>query len=140
MKKVVSPSIKQLQTSTPRNSKPSSTPTAISTTKNLKNLVNGSQLLKSKNSLVGESKRSAPTSLHMSLSLGSAKSFSDISMTRKSLIMEKMGDKDIVKGAFRSFVSRANQSDTEGKPTPMKHVCNIVLCFYLPFTSNLYML
>ncbi|KAF3498101.1 hypothetical protein DY000_02055406 [Brassica cretica] len=47
------------------------------------------------------SPRSYPKSLHMSMSL--APSASDPTSTRKSLIMERMGDKYIVKRAFKTF-------------------------------------
>uniref|UniRef100_A0A7N0ZXQ8 Protein WVD2-like 7 n=1 Tax=Kalanchoe fedtschenkoi TaxID=63787 RepID=A0A7N0ZXQ8_KALFE len=56
----------------------------------------------------GVSRKPTTTSLHMSLNFGSK--FSDsisgstsVTEPRKSLFMEKMGDKDIVKRAFRAF-------------------------------------
>ncbi|KAL0385633.1 UNVERIFIED_CONTAM: protein WVD2-like 7 [Sesamum radiatum] len=121
-KNAASPAAKPLQTSTPRYSKPASTSTPVSASQSLKKKVNGSPLSKSKNSPVGESKRAAPTSLHMSLSLDPGKSSSALSMDRKSLIMEKMGDKDIVKRAFKTFQNRTTVSTTEEKPSPVKSV------------------
>lgn len=97
--------------STSRASKPtSSTPTTSSALKTGTTL--SYSLPKTKNSSVGVSKKVAPTSLHMSLSLGP--SGSDPA-TRKSLIMEKMGDKDIVKRAFKTFQSSYNQLKPSGQ-------------------------
>ncbi|KAK6139268.1 hypothetical protein DH2020_026992 [Rehmannia glutinosa] len=73
-KKVVSPATKPLPAATPRFSKSTSASTPISTSQSLKKKVNGSPFPKSNNSVVGESKRAAPTSLHMSLSLGPSNS------------------------------------------------------------------
>ncbi|KAL0421256.1 UNVERIFIED_CONTAM: protein WVD2-like 7 [Sesamum latifolium] len=121
-KNAVSPAAKPLQTSTPRYSKPASTSTPVSASQSLKKKVNGSPVSKSKNSPVGESKRAAPTSLHMSLSLDPGKSSGALSLDRKSLIMEKMGDKDIVKRAFKAFQNCTSVSTTEEKPSPVKSV------------------
>ncbi|KAK4429904.1 protein WVD2-like 7 [Sesamum alatum] len=121
-KNAVSPAAKPLQASTPRYSKPASTPTPLSVSQSLKKKVNGSPVPKSKNSPVGESRRAAPTSLHMSLSLDPEKSSGALSMARKSLIMERMGDKDIVKRAFKTFQNRTSVSTTEDKPSPVKSV------------------
>lgn len=129
-KKVVSPAAKPLQASTPRYAKPTSISTPISAAQSLKK-VNGSAMPKNKNSQVGESKRAAPTSLHMSLSLGPADSLGALSMTRKSLIMERMGDKDIVKRAFKTFQNRMNGSTTDEKPSTLKHVRNLILNFFV---------
>nr|XP_018627261.1 protein WVD2-like 7 isoform X3 [Nicotiana tomentosiformis] len=70
---------------------------------------NGSTLQRSKNSPTLEKRRVAPTSLHMSLSLGPPNSTASNTTMRKSLIMETMGDKDIVKRAFRAFQNSFNQ-------------------------------
>ncbi|XP_075481846.1 uncharacterized protein LOC142522379 isoform X4 [Primulina tabacum] len=112
--KVASPAVKHSQASTPKYSKPSliSTPTSAS--------LSGKKKLN--RSMVVESKRVAPTSLHMSLSLGPAKSSTPFGMTRKSLIMEKMGDKDIVRRAFKSFQSQINGHPTDGKSSTLKQV------------------
>ncbi|KAM7468601.1 hypothetical protein LguiB_016163 [Lonicera macranthoides] len=105
-KNPVSPTPKPPQISNLRVQKPAPTsmmtPSSLSSTKK----ANVSSLQRSKNSSVG--KRVAATSLHMSISLGSVNSDS-VNTTRSSLIMEKMGDKDIVKRAFKSFQKRLNQ-------------------------------
>ncbi|XP_009780280.1 protein WVD2-like 7 isoform X1 [Nicotiana sylvestris] len=79
--------------------------------------LNGATMQRSKNSPVLESKRAAPTSLHMSLSLSSANSTASNTTMRKSLIMEKMGDKDIVKRAFRAFQNSFSQGRSTGDMT-----------------------
>ncbi|XP_051145838.1 protein WVD2-like 7 [Andrographis paniculata] len=114
--------VKQSETSFPRYSKPLSEPAPTSASKTFRKPVHGSQLASSKNSQVGESRRAAPTSLHMSMNLGSAKSLSAISATRKSLIMEKMRDKDIVKPAFRTFQNQRNDSISDGKHAKVKQM------------------
>ncbi|CAH8312990.1 unnamed protein product [Eruca vesicaria subsp. sativa] len=82
--------------STPRVYKPASKVTSLSTSQSSVKKENGSSLLKNK--------QTAPKSLHMSMSLGpSASDPTALTSTRKSLIMERMGDKDIVKRAFKSF-------------------------------------
>ncbi|XP_010551458.1 PREDICTED: protein WVD2-like 7 isoform X2 [Tarenaya hassleriana] len=70
-------------------------------------------------------KQTAPKSLHMSLSLGpSGSDPTALATTRKSLIMERMGDKDIVKRAFKTFQKSFDQlnSSTDGKKTAPKQV------------------
>ena len=85
--------------STPKPSKPDMTKLAKSTTRSaVKD--SGYTPLISKKAATPESKRVFPTSLHMSLSYGPTNSDPT---TRKSLIMESMGDKDIVKRAFKAF-------------------------------------
>lgn len=56
--------------------------------------------------------RTAPMSLHLSMSMNSVNSDTASSVTssrRRSLFMEQMGDKDIVKRAFKTFQNRVNQ-------------------------------
>ncbi|KAL7091572.1 hypothetical protein ACP275_12G113700 [Erythranthe tilingii] len=128
-KKVISPSPKSLQaSSTPKFTKPISISTPISASSK-KKVSNGSQsqLSKSRNIPVREIKRVAPTSLHMSLSLGPGNSLSGLPMTRKSLIMEQMGDKDIVKRAFKTFQNGTNVSTSDEKLTATKHVSSAPL-------------
>ncbi|EYU28656.1 hypothetical protein ABFS82_12G111200 [Erythranthe guttata] len=128
-KKVISPSPKSLQaSSTPKFTKPISISTPISASSK-KKVSNGSQsqLSKSRNIPVREIKRVAPTSLHMSLSLGPGNSLSGLPLTRKSLIMEQMGDKDIVKRAFKTFQNRTNVSTSDEKLTATKHVSSAPL-------------
>ncbi|XVE84980.1 hypothetical protein DITRI_Ditri17bG0055200 [Diplodiscus trichospermus] len=109
-KKPGSPLTKTPQFFTPRASKPTSTPTTSSASRTPKTGTTSSYSLpKTKNS-VAESKKVAPGSLHVSLSLGPFGSGPpSLAATRKSLIMEKMGDKDIVKRAFKTFQSNYNQ-------------------------------
>lgn len=118
-KKVVTPPSKPLPAATPKYVKPTSISSPIS--QSVRKKVNNSAPPKMKSSQAGQSKRVAPTSLHMSLSLGPADSLGALPM-RKSLIMESMGDKDIVKRAFKSFQNRTNGLATNVKPTTIKHV------------------
>lgn len=76
---------------------------------------NGSLLPKSKTTLGGY-RKSVPTSLHMSLSLDPVNSGASFTTARKSLIMEKMGDKEIVRRAFKTFQNSINglRSSTDG--------------------------
>ncbi|XWS63602.1 hypothetical protein CRYUN_Cryun06bG0114600 [Craigia yunnanensis] len=127
-KKPTSPVTKTPQFFTSRASKPTSTPTtsSASRTPSKTGTTLSFSLPKTKNPSVGESKKVAPRSLHMSLSLGPSGSDpaslaatrkslitekipASLAATRKSLIMEKMGDKDIVKRAFKTFQSNYNQ-------------------------------
>ncbi|KAE8688299.1 putative Formin-like protein 8 [Hibiscus syriacus] len=110
-KKPASPVIKTPQVTTSRASKPTLTPTSSAPRTRLKA---GTTLsyssIKSKNSSVEQSKKVTPRSLHMSLSLDpSSPGPASLPATRKSLFMEKMGDKDIVKRAFKTFQSSYNQ-------------------------------
>ncbi|CAH8358841.1 unnamed protein product [Eruca vesicaria subsp. sativa] len=80
----------------PRVYKPASKFTSLSTSQ--------SSAKKEHLSSVFRNKQTAPKSLHMSVSLGpSASDPTALTSTRKSLIMERMGDKDIVKRAFKTF-------------------------------------
>ncbi|XP_007044467.2 PREDICTED: protein WVD2-like 4 isoform X1 [Theobroma cacao] len=111
-KKPASPVTKTPQFSTPKASKPTSTPTTPSASRTpLKTKTTSSYSLpKTKIPSMGESKKVVPRSLHMSLSLGPSDSgLVSLPATRKSLIMEKMGDKDIVKRAFKTFQSNYHQ-------------------------------
>ncbi|XVF02352.1 hypothetical protein REPUB_Repub04eG0168100 [Reevesia pubescens] len=111
-KKPASPVTKRPQFSTPKASKPTSTPTTSSASRTPSKTGNSLSysLPKTKNPSVVESKKVAPRSLHMSLSLGPPGSGpASLAATRKSLIMEKMGDKDIVKRAFKTFQNNYNQ-------------------------------
>ncbi|MCD7463639.1 hypothetical protein HAX54_050976 [Datura stramonium] len=79
--------------------------------------LNDATLQRSINSPVLENKRIAPTSLHMSLSLSSPNSTASTNTMRKSVFMEKMGDKDIVKRAFRAFQNSFSQGRSGGDVT-----------------------
>ncbi|XP_071927400.1 uncharacterized protein [Coffea arabica] len=109
-KKVVSPATrtspvtKLPQLSTPKLSKSTMIPASISTTKK----VSGSSLPRAKNT-PGEKRGTMPASLHMSLSLDPRSSGPSLTTTRKSLIMESMGDKDIVRRAFKTFQNSYNE-------------------------------
>ncbi|KAH6815659.1 hypothetical protein C2S51_020479 [Perilla frutescens var. frutescens] len=119
--KVVSTPAKPLSAITPRPVKPTSISTPTPAPQTLKKKVNNSAPPKIKSSQIGQSKRVGHTSLHMSLSLGPSDSLGALPMTRKSLIMERMGDKDIVKRAFKTFQNRTNGLATDEKPTTVNH-------------------
>ncbi|CAN7133829.1 protein WVD2-like 7 isoform X2 [Brassica rapa] len=95
--------------STPRVYKPVSKTTSLSTSQSSVKKENVSS------SLLGN-KQTAPRSLHMSMSLGP--SASDPTSTRRSLIMERMGDKDIVKRAFRTFQKSYDFTSSVDKQKP----------------------
>ncbi|XP_073139329.1 protein WVD2-like 7 isoform X2 [Henckelia pumila] len=120
--KVILPAVKPWQASTPKSSKPALVSTPISSSQSGIKKITKSPLPESKNFLKAESKRAAPTSLHMSLSLGPANSSAVMSMTRKSLIMEKMGDKDIVKRAFKSFHNQIKGYPTDENSSTLRQV------------------
>ncbi|KOM28238.1 hypothetical protein LR48_Vigan511s006100 [Vigna angularis] len=102
--------------STPRNPKPSSTPTktfasASSTKKEISPSISGRETAST-----AENRKVPNKTLHMSLSLGPSQSEPAPRTTvRKSLIMERMGDKDIVKRAFKTFQNNFNQPKTSGE-------------------------
>lgn len=103
-KKPVLPSSKAAQVSTPRSLRSTTTtktPAFASTRKG-----NCASLSGRGTTSTGENKRIANKSLHMSLSLGPSKPDpAPLSSMRKSSIMEKMGDKEIVKRTFKTFQS-----------------------------------
>uniref|UniRef100_A0A7C9B0P1 TPX2 C-terminal domain-containing protein n=1 Tax=Opuntia streptacantha TaxID=393608 RepID=A0A7C9B0P1_OPUST len=104
--------------SAPKSSKTSLSKTATSTNRAMLKKENGSSPLTIKKAARPESKRVLPTSLHMSLSLEPANCDPAVLMTtRKSLIMEKMGDKDIVKRAFKAFQNFSPSSLIKASPT-----------------------
>ncbi|KAM5566663.1 hypothetical protein ABKV19_015015 [Rosa sericea] len=118
---------KILQNTTPRVSKPISASTgAKSAPRSSVTKANGSSLTRSTNQSSEKTKKVPPKSLHMSLSFNPKKSDSateTVVTARKSLIMEQMGDKDIVKRAFKTFQNSVNQlkSSNEEKPSaPMQ--------------------
>ncbi|KAK9276054.1 hypothetical protein L1049_005585 [Liquidambar formosana] len=125
-KTTVSPLPKSPQISTPRVPRPiSSTSTMMSASRSSTKKGTSSSLPRSKNPSAGESRKAAPTSLHMSLSLDPTNSDpASLTSTRKSLIMEQMGDKDIVKRAFKTFQNNFNQlkSPVEDKSSVPKQV------------------
>ncbi|GAB4839898.1 hypothetical protein Ancab_020607 [Ancistrocladus abbreviatus] len=118
-KKPASPTPRSPLISTPKQSKPSLSRTVMSATRLSATKENGlTPLSVRKTARAAESKRAAPTALHMSFSLDPPNSDpGPIAITRKSLIMERMGDKDIVKRAFKTFRNDFSQlsSSTLGK-------------------------
>ncbi|KAL7261028.1 hypothetical protein ACSBR1_006647 [Camellia fascicularis] len=115
-KKPASPLLKKSpQISTPKTSKATSMSTVISASRTSTKKANGSSLPRSGKPYAGQSKNVAPSSLHMSFSLGPPNSESaSLTTARKSLIMEKMADKDIVKRAFKTFQNNFNQVRSSG--------------------------
>ncbi|KDP21282.1 hypothetical protein JCGZ_21753 [Jatropha curcas] len=114
-KKPASPVAKSPKISTPKVPKTVPTSSTSATSRPSAKKVTGSSLSKSKNPPVGQSKRIAPKSLHMSISLdtptsnSAASTSAPLATTRKSFIMERMKDKDIVKRAFKTFQNNFNQ-------------------------------
>ncbi|MED6170161.1 hypothetical protein PIB30_028247 [Stylosanthes scabra] len=102
------------QISTPRSSpsKPTSTPTKTPASATSTKRGNSPSFSGRKATSPGEQKKVPNKSLHMSLSLGPSKpdpspAPAPNNRMRRSLIMEKMGDKDIVKRAFKTFLSQS---------------------------------
>lgn len=144
-KKVVPPMAKSPLISYPRDSKPTPPSKKMSSSQSSIKKENRSSFIKSKNSsageikkpsprskipTAGEQKKAAPTSLHMSLSLSPLHPHSvSTTTTRKSLIMEKMGDKDIVRRAFKTFQNSFNQLKPSGevRSSASKQVCFFIM-------------
>ncbi|GAB2297276.1 hypothetical protein Dimus_031386 [Dionaea muscipula] len=109
-KKQSSPAVKSPAVSTPKPLKPALSRSATSTTRPPAEKQNGFTPLTGKRTAPAASKRVASPSSHMPLSWGPADSDpSSLATTRKSLIMERMGDKDIIKRAFRTFQNKHGQ-------------------------------
>ncbi|XP_059447534.1 protein WVD2-like 7 [Corylus avellana] len=124
-KKASPPVTKASHLSTPKVSKPTPASTAISATRSSTKKGNDWSLPRSKNSSTVEIKKVAPKSLYMSLSMDPTNSDpTSLPTTRKSFIMEKMGDKDIVKRAFKTFEKSFNQlkSSAEERSSVPKQV------------------
>ncbi|XP_056165338.1 protein WVD2-like 7 isoform X2 [Syzygium oleosum] len=103
-KKPQSPVMKSPKVTTPRQSRPSASTTPItSSLRSSRKPGISPSLPKSKNLSIGDKKNAVPKALHMSIALGSTNSHPASPATRKSFIMERMGDKDIVKRAFKMF-------------------------------------
>ncbi|XP_009360444.2 protein WVD2-like 7 isoform X1 [Pyrus x bretschneideri] len=116
---------KSISTSTPRVSKSLSTSTAKPASRSSVKKSTASSFPRSKNPSTEETKEVPPKRLHLSLNLESSPTMSGSAFvtttTRKSSIMENMGDKDIVKRAFKTFQNNYNQpqpSNEEKPPTP----------------------
>ncbi|KNA09742.1 hypothetical protein SOVF_150740 [Spinacia oleracea] len=122
--------------STPKSLKPELTKTVKSTSRPSTRKESGNTPLTSKKTTKPENKRVLPTSLHMSLSFGPANSEpvnsaavnsdpASLTAMRKSSIMESMGDKDIVKRAFKAFQNVNQLSPTSlVKPTTTNEPTN----------------
>ncbi|OAY49890.1 protein WVD2-like 7 isoform X1 [Manihot esculenta] len=129
-KKPASPVAKSPQISTPKAPKTMPSSGTLSTSRPSIKKVTGSSLPKSKSPSIGERKKVAPKSFHLSLSLDAPKSdppahaSTPMTTNRKSLIMEKMKDKDIVKRAFKTFQNNFNQlkASAEGRYLEAKQV------------------
>ncbi|OVA14331.1 hypothetical protein BVC80_9023g29 [Macleaya cordata] len=120
-KKPVTPNTKPAQNSVSRASKPSTASTVISTSRISTRKESSPSLLRNKNISAAESKRSTSNSLHMSLNVPPTKSDSSFqNTTRRSFIMEKMGDKEIVKKAFRAFQNTYNPSKAYVSSAPQQ--------------------
>ncbi|GER32302.1 TPX2 (targeting protein for Xklp2) proteinfamily [Striga asiatica] len=128
-KKVASPVTKPLHAAASRYSKPTLMSTTLKPASQSSNKkTNGSPIPKSNDFSVEKGKKITPTSLHMSLSLGPTNSLGGLPITRNSLIMERMGDKDIVKRAFKTFQNRANGSlMADKKPSSVQNASSAVL-------------
>lgn len=114
--KAATPVSKSSKFSTPRVSKPSSTTSSMSTSR--------SSVKKENVSALPRKKQTASKTLHTSLNLNQPSSDpTSLATTRKSLIMERMGDKEIVRRAFKSFQKSFDQmieQDTAPKQVPAK--------------------
>ncbi|KAJ0241237.1 hypothetical protein HA466_0216730 [Hirschfeldia incana] len=106
--------------STPRVSKPAAATSSMSTSR--------SSVKKENVSTLPRKKQTAPKTLHTSLNLNQPSSDpTALATTRKSLIMERMGDKEIVRRAFKSFQKSFEQmkpsedgQDSAPKQVPAK--------------------
>ncbi|CAN1852680.1 Protein WVD2-like 5 [Linum perenne] len=128
-RKPASPVTQRPQNSTPRVVKPVSATGALpSSSRSSTKKVNGTTVpTKSKSPVTVEKKRVAPKSFHMSINVDTPKSVPTPRApppARESLIMEKMGDKDIVRRAFKTFQRSYNQpkSSPEEKTSGTKQV------------------
>ncbi|KAF6174481.1 hypothetical protein GIB67_004675 [Kingdonia uniflora] len=95
-------------TTVTRATKPTSAPPAIFPSRS--STRSGQSLPRNKISLGAEAKKSTNTSLQMSHSLGSTNVESASTTNRRSSIMENMGDKEIVKRAFKAFQKNPSPS------------------------------
>ncbi|KAL9270972.1 WVD2-like 7-like protein [Drosera capensis] len=125
-RKQTAPAVRSPVGSTPKPQKPAVARPVSSSTKRSSEKKTGLTPVTSKKSAPAASRTVAAPSLHMSLNLDSSNSDPGLlATTRKSLIMERMGDKDIIKRAFRtfqnnlgevSFPSLAKSSSTQQLP------------------------
>ncbi|KAI3985207.1 hypothetical protein MKX01_015141, partial [Papaver californicum] len=111
MRNLVTPKIK--------TAKPSPSSPTISTYRTPLRKDSSPSLLKNKQLVSADNKGStSSTSLHMSLNAPPVKSHSSfLNTTRRSLIMEQMGDKEIIKRAFKAFKNTYGTSLSSGEGT-----------------------
>ncbi|XAR65001.1 hypothetical protein NMG60_11008933 [Bertholletia excelsa] len=115
------------ETSIRKPSKPTLTSPMTPPSRSSEKKADGSTLSRRKSLSAGESSKVVPSSLHMSLSVDPTSSgLATLNPIRKSLIMEKMGDKDIVKRAFKTFQNSFNQvrASNEDTSSGQKEVSN----------------
>ncbi|XP_011034185.1 PREDICTED: uncharacterized protein LOC105132394 isoform X5 [Populus euphratica] len=120
---------KQPQISIPKASKRVPTSSSLSASQSSTKKLNGSLLPRSKNPPPGGNKKVTSKSLHLSLTMDPSNSEPDhLITTRKSFIREKMGDKDSVKRAFKTFQNNFSQlkSSAEERAIREKQVCHLV--------------
>lgn len=116
-----------LEPSGPNSAPPTTANISITITSTMKGAVITSSTRTEDHSMRG-SKKVDSNSLHISLNLDPSESKDSnpppLTTTRKSLVMEKMGDKDIVKRAFKTFQNKNNQleSSSEEQSTSPKQV------------------
>ncbi|KAG4935922.1 hypothetical protein AAZX31_18G121400 [Glycine max] len=107
---------KASQFSTPRSSNPTTTPTKTLASASSTKRGNSPSISWRKITSTSENRKVPNKSLHMSHSLAPSQPDPAPHTTmRKSLIMEKMGDKDIVKRAFKTFQNNFNQRKTSAE-------------------------
>ncbi|KAK4263338.1 hypothetical protein QN277_028764 [Acacia crassicarpa] len=114
-KKPVLPSSKVAHVSSPKSLRSTTVPTKTPAFASSTRKGNSPSLSARGTTSTGENKRIANKSLHMSLSFGPSKPDpAPLTSMRKSSIMEKMGDKEIVKRTFKTFQS-INLPKTSGE-------------------------
>ncbi|KAL9271885.1 WVD2-like 7-like protein [Drosera capensis] len=124
-KKQTAPAVRSPVVSTPKPQKPAVARPVLFSTKRSSEKKTGLTPLTSKKSAPAASRTIAAPSLHMSLNLDPSNSDpSWLATTRKSLIMERMGDKDIIKRAFRTFQNNFGEvsSPSLAKSSPTQQV------------------
>ncbi|XP_074274495.1 uncharacterized protein LOC141598673 isoform X2 [Silene latifolia] len=118
-KRITAPMPKSTMLSTPKSSKLELIKGGKSAGRLLDKKENGFTPPTVKKTTGPQSRRLIPTSLHMSLSLGPMNSDQASLTMRKSLIMERMGDKDIVKRAFKAFQNPPQISPSSVAKSPL---------------------
>ncbi|XP_061344445.1 protein WVD2-like 7 [Gastrolobium bilobum] len=114
-KKSVLPTSKATQIST-QSSRPISTSTKTLASASSTKRGNFPSLSGRKVTSAGENRKAPNKSLHMSLSVAPSKlDPAPLTIMRKSSFMEKMGDKDIVKRAFKTFQNNFNLPKNSGE-------------------------